>query len=1131
MDDGQLAFSPRRDRPLADDAAHACKAILGRDALSVELETPASETPGGLLERLYCGDEFKTCVVAPTVLTGRLPEDRFGSPPPPATLTWVARFAPLDASTRILIQGVQGWSELHRHLVSDRTFTAHMKRRGLSWSLDNFRSVLARGPSGRELGPRRSRDRLRVAPPRSCVDEASRIDDAAMGRLSALATDHLAVLFDTDHILRHSGELFASGDEAMTAYFVRGGLERFSTTPLFDAEHYTGDPQVQLAPGVDPFSHFIAHSERGGADPHRLISRRSLMAGVEDTSLLERLCDVVLGEARGHLHPLLDLVYIGSQPGACGLSCAEILARVCDVDAPLPFSPHPLFCIHDYRRRNAPDAGNELQHYIRLGQGALSTHPLLSPTYIQAARTDAHASPRRSLLEIFLETWPQTPIDPSIFVDIKHLNHQFAWRGDASPAEPVSRAVAAEIADASMLHPNLDSRILDFAFGDLSHSNSAVDLLRAAFDFVPEAPQGGDRPLVSVVMVTYGKPVYTAIAVLAASRALASTPHEIIVVENGGELMHHEELRRIFARVDKLQMAKLEDNRYFGEGSNIGADMAIGEYILFLNNDCFLAPDFGRQLDALLNRGGRRFDALGAALLFPDGDLQEFGGTITDDGQVLQRGKHLPPGFLDDLPDVQQADYASAACLCLSREALDRVGGFDPLYEPLYFEDTDLCRRLTKSGMAIHVSSRLRAMHVENATTREFLGAGFDAQVAANREAFARRWLKDAGRDAYLSVARAAPATTGRLPKALVYTPFDLTPGGGERYLLSVARKLSESHDVVIATPRRMSRARVEFARHALAVAPFPFRVGETGDVLGREGPFDIAFVMGNEIVPPIPAVARLNIFHLQFPFPWRTTGATRFDRLQGFDLVMVNSSFTAHWTRERLREAGVRTPPAVEVVAPPVQALPSFPRAVRTPGAPLRLVNVGRFFQGGHCKRQDVVLKVVAELRARDVAAEATLLGAVSGDGSAAAYFKDIAAQAQKLGGIEVVRNAGRTEIARALARSDVYLHCCGFGVDVSLQPEAAEHYGIAVSEAIRAGCYPVVVDSGGPVEIIRQAGRGDVYTTVRQAADAILRASGGGRLDEVTAMTSPEGEDIIFDRAFGEMIDRLSATTPPAG
>ena len=418
--------------------------------------------------------------------------------------------------------------------------------------------------------------------------------------------------------------------------------------------------------------------------------------------------------------------------------------------------------------------------------------------------------------------------------------------------------------------------------------------------------------------------------------------------------------------------------------------------------------------------------------------------------------------------------------------------GFDPVFEPFYFEDTDLCRRLNLTRTPLYVSARLRAMHVENASTRDFLGEAMHPLVRRNREIFARRWMRDRGRDALVrSEVEPMLVPPADRPRALVATPFDITAGGGEKYLLSAARALSATHRVVLACPRPLSRARVEFVRHALGLEAFPFEVRRIEDLHRSAETFDLSFVMGNEVVPFLPPVARRNLYHLQFPFPWRHLGDPAFERLDGYDAVVVNSHFTAGWTKRRLAEAGVRGAPPVVVLAPPVAP---FAHGGRRPAGPVRIANVGRFFTAGHCKRQDVVLDVVEGLRRRGLPATATLVGAVADSPCSQDYFEAVATRARALGGVEVVRDAGRGAVEAVLQQAHVYLHPCGFGVDGSLYPEALEHFGMAVAEAISAGCHPVVVGQGGPAELLAAQGVGDMFATVAEAVASISDWVGRG-------------------------------------
>jgi GT2 family glycosyltransferase len=56
-------------------------------------------------------------------------------------------------------------------------------------------------------------------------------------------------------------------------------------------------------------------------------------------------------------------------------------------------------------------------------------------------------------------------------------------------------------------------------------------------------------------------------------------------------------------------------------------------------------------------------------------------------------------------------DQPAAACLMVSREALEAVGGFDESFYPAWFEDVDLCRRIRNSGGRIRFQPEARFLH------------------------------------------------------------------------------------------------------------------------------------------------------------------------------------------------------------------------------------------------------------------------------------------------------------------------------------------------------------------------------------------------------------------------------------
>jgi GT2 family glycosyltransferase len=84
----------------------------------------------------------------------------------------------------------------------------------------------------------------------------------------------------------------------------------------------------------------------------------------------------------------------------------------------------------------------------------------------------------------------------------------------------------------------------------------------------------------------------------------------------------------------------------------------------------------------------------------------------------------------------------SGACLLLRRGVIERIGGlFDPRY-PLYFEDTDLCRRVLDSGLRLVQEPRARVVH--HWARSSGVGASFAGAPQARYEvslaAYMRRW-------------------------------------------------------------------------------------------------------------------------------------------------------------------------------------------------------------------------------------------------------------------------------------------------------------------------------------------------------------------------------------------------------
>ena len=96
---------------------------------------------------------------------------------------------------------------------------------------------------------------------------------------------------------------------------------------------------------------------------------------------------------------------------------------------------------------------------------------------------------------------------------------------------------------------------------------------------------------VSVIIPTFNRPALLAQAVRSVldqtSRAL-----EIIIIDNGSNPEHLNELSRIENSYDSTNLVRLQSNKGPGYARNIGIEKSKGDWILFLDDDDILAPDF-----------------------------------------------------------------------------------------------------------------------------------------------------------------------------------------------------------------------------------------------------------------------------------------------------------------------------------------------------------------------------------------------------------------------------------------------------------------------------------------------------------------------------------------------------------
>ena len=173
--------------------------------------------------------------------------------------------------------------------------------------------------------------------------------------------------------------------------------------------------------------------------------------------------------------------------------------------------------------------------------------------------------------------------------------------------------------------------------------------------------------------------------------------YEIIVVDNGSSEYNRFAITHFLSKMNvEYVYDKMDFN--FSKMCNIGVDHSHGEYILFLNDDIEIIEE--EWLDRMLGQAMRpHTGAVGAKLLYPNRTIQHVGLCNLPVG---------PSHMFVGVPDGITVNFCrnrltfnwiavTGACLMVSKEKYDEVGGFDEKLTVAY-NDVDLCFKLYKAG-------------------------------------------------------------------------------------------------------------------------------------------------------------------------------------------------------------------------------------------------------------------------------------------------------------------------------------------------------------------------------------------------------------------------------------------------
>ena len=185
----------------------------------------------------------------------------------------------------------------------------------------------------------------------------------------------------------------------------------------------------------------------------------------------------------------------------------------------------------------------------------------------------------------------------------------------------------------------------------------------------------------------------------------------VILVDNGSTDGSKE---LVEANYPEVKVIALADNTGFCGAVNTGIRQSISKYIILLNNDTEVAPDFVTEMAKAIKRHPKAFSCAAKMLQFDQRDLIDDAGDFYN---ALGWGYALGKGKAEGSYAKERKVFSACAGAAIyRRDVLDAIGLFDEEHFA-YLEDTDIGYRAQIVGYENWFTPKAKVYHVGSATS------------------------------------------------------------------------------------------------------------------------------------------------------------------------------------------------------------------------------------------------------------------------------------------------------------------------------------------------------------------------------------------------------------------------------
>lgn len=206
------------------------------------------------------------------------------------------------------------------------------------------------------------------------------------------------------------------------------------------------------------------------------------------------------------------------------------------------------------------------------------------------------------------------------------------------------------------------------------------------------------------------------------------------------------------------KVIKNKNNLGFSGACNVGAASASGKYLVFLNADCTVTPDWIKPMIDLLEQD--KGIGLVGNMQIKEGFIDSAGSEwswqekqFAHIGRNIYKGQRIHKFALNKVPPdlmvPQEREMVTGCCFAIRRELFHDLQGFDTNFRVGYWEDADICLRVRANGYKVFYQPQSRITHEVGHSK-----SGGHEFRDDNRRFFFDRWVRTGRLDRMVSAER-----------------------------------------------------------------------------------------------------------------------------------------------------------------------------------------------------------------------------------------------------------------------------------------------------------------------------------------------------------------------------------------